>query len=288
MNASRDGINAEHIYPRSKGAKEENGNAFSDLHNLAPARWEVNEARANFPFADINDIETQCWFSKNQKLTSTSSLSLATIDDYAEVKTDRESFTGAFEPREAVKGDIARSVFYFYTMYREDALRADPQYFNSMKETLCRWHNADSIDSLEMSRNMAKAALQDGQPNPFILDCSLANRLYCTNYSALPCDQFTTATTEITLETKSKIAPVIKISPNPNNGTFVLDISSIEPGPYRMDIYFSSGQLMYSIEDEFDYFNSINMWNAKNGMHYIHMVDMDSGRKYSGTFIIAR
>ena len=65
MNADNNGISAEHIYPRSKGASEENGNAFSDLHNLAPTRWEVNEVRSNFPFKDIPDAETDFWFYRD-------------------------------------------------------------------------------------------------------------------------------------------------------------------------------------------------------------------------------
>ena len=39
------------------------------------------------------------------------------IDEYSEVDNDNEKF----EPREDVKGNIARSMFYFYTIYNNVA-----------------------------------------------------------------------------------------------------------------------------------------------------------------------
>ena len=44
---SSDGINCEHVWPRSKGAKY--GNPKSDMHHLFPTRVAVNAARGNAP-----------------------------------------------------------------------------------------------------------------------------------------------------------------------------------------------------------------------------------------------
>jgi len=221
-NGTANGINTEHIYPRSKGAKEENGNAFSDMHNLAPSRWAVNEARSNFPFGEINDTETDRWYKCDQTLNSPNSLSSETIRAYAEVD-GFEDFSGTFEPRENAKGDIARSVFYFYTMYRQEALDADADFFSGMQSTLCAWHNQDSSDTLETQRTVMKGI-----------------------------------------------------------------VSSIQPGNYRLNIYLLSGQLLYSLSEKLDYFNTINMWNAQNGMHIIQLINIDTGRKYSGTFTVVK
>jgi endonuclease I len=38
-----------------------------------------------------------------------------------------------FEPRESVKGDLARAVFYFYTIHKS---QADDSYFAEQKQTL--------------------------------------------------------------------------------------------------------------------------------------------------------
>jgi endonuclease I len=165
----RDGINCEHLWPRSKGARD--GMAKSDLHCLAPTRIAANDARGNSPFGEIDDRETQRWlrhgYSRQSKPPA------ETIDQYSEVKT------GWFEPREAVKGDIARAMFYFYTMYREEADAADPDFFRQQVQTLCQWHRQDPPDARELTRTRAIARHQDGKPNPFVLDASLAERAFC-------------------------------------------------------------------------------------------------------------
>ena len=286
MNASESGINAEHIYPRSKGAKEEYGNAFSDLHNLAPAKWSVNEARANFPFKDIEDNLTECWYYREQVKRATGELQTNMINRYAEVE-GIGTFNGFFKPREEIKGDVARSVFYFYTMYRDEALREDENFFDSMRDDLCKWHNEDAIDEIEMDRNLMKAMVQDGKSNPFIMDCRLANRMYCTDYEVNSCGNLVTAIDD-TFSKGEALDPAIKIYPNPNDGIFTLDISNITPGNYKVDIYLLSGQLIYSLNERLDYFNSINMWNAKGGQHILHLTNRDTGRKYSGLFEVIR
>jgi len=97
------------------------------------------------------------------------------IDLYSEYKT------GVFEPREDVKGDIARAMFYFWTIYRDDAVEADPLFFDLMKDNLCLWHEEDPVDPFEILRTQRIATYQDGKENPFILDCSLVKRAYCPN-----------------------------------------------------------------------------------------------------------
>lgn len=286
QDASANGINAEHIYPRSKGASEENGNAFSDMHNLAPAKWSVNSARSNFPFKEVNDALVEELYYRNQIATSFDDIPEANWDMYTEVDNLRSS-SGIFEPRESVKGDIARSVFYFYTMYRQEAISADNDFFEDMVNNLCDWHNNDPVDDLEMDRNLMKAIVQDGKTNPFIMDCSLVNRMYCPNYVGTSCEDFTTAV-DNTLFEGQEIEPAIKIYPNPNNGIFTLDISNISPGKYQLDIFAMSGQLIYSLQEDLDYFNSVNMWNAKSGQHIIHLINMDTGRKYSGLFEVIK
>lgn len=168
LNGSNDGINAEHTYPRSKGA--DSGNARSDLYNLFPTRLQVNGDRGNLPFGEIPDQETDFWYWKDDKQ---SNIPGENIDAYSEIT---ESF---FEPREDHKGNVARAIFYFVTMYAEQVAAADPNYFEPMREDLCNWHYADPVDSLEWIRNYLIASYQSDRPNPFILDCSLAGRTYC-------------------------------------------------------------------------------------------------------------
>ena len=166
-NGGNTDINLEHSYPRSKGA--EFGNASSDMHALFPSRVDVNSDRASDPYNDIADSNTLRWYVGTETVSSPNP---SRIDSYSE---DNNSF---FEPRESVKGNVARAAFYFYTIYEDQANNADPDFFESMIETLCEWHNMDPVDSLEWERNLIIASYQDGKANPFILDCSLV-RMYC-------------------------------------------------------------------------------------------------------------
>jgi len=168
QNGGSNGMNTEHSYPQSKGAAD--GNARSDMHHLYPTRVPVNEARASVPFAEIPDTQTQKWFIGNQVFTS---IPNGNKDGYSESRSD------AFEPRESVKGDIARSIFYFYTMYRAQANLADPNFFELQRPTLCQWANQDPADSLELRKTWRIARYQDGKPNPFVIDCTLASRSWC-------------------------------------------------------------------------------------------------------------
>ncbi|MBK8702092.1 MAG: endonuclease [Saprospiraceae bacterium] len=52
-----------------------------------------------------------------------------------------------------MKGDIARSMFYIYTIYRELVAPEDPNYFPLQVATLCQWHLADPVDERSGNRS---------------------------------------------------------------------------------------------------------------------------------------
>jgi len=167
------GINLEHGYPQSKGA-DEGLPGHSDMHHLFPSRVAVNTARASHPFAEIPDNLTTTWYKRDMSMQS---IPVNDIDGYSEYRN------GAFEPRESVKGNIARAIFYFYTMYQEDADAADPDFFSDQREALCAWHLADPVDDTELQRSSAIATYQDGKENPFVLDCTAALRAWCPEFN---------------------------------------------------------------------------------------------------------
>ncbi|MFK7770530.1 MAG: endonuclease [Saprospiraceae bacterium] len=162
------GINAEHVYPQSKGAASEPQK--SDLHNIFPSKVSVNESRGSCEFRDIEDSDTEKWFFEATQVSSTPT---SNIDAYSE--KDEEDC--GFEPRESIKGDIARAVFYFYTIYRSAANGADPNFFHNQKEILYQWHLDDPVDAIEEARNNGITDKQ-GNSNPFILDATLVQRAY--------------------------------------------------------------------------------------------------------------
>jgi endonuclease I len=161
-------INLEHGWPQAKGAGDgTNGNM--DMNHLYPSRVAINSDRGDYPYADISDNSTQTWYYLGQEMSNVPS---SNIDAYSEF------VPGFFEPRESVKGDIARAMFYFWTIYRADAVAADPDYFEMMRASICQWHDEDPVDDFEAVRNN-RIAFYQGKQNPFIIDCSLVKRTYC-------------------------------------------------------------------------------------------------------------
>ena len=182
MNGHNDGINTEHTWPQSLGASD--GPPRSDMHHLYPTRIAVNSARGSKAFGEIQDTQTDRWFYQNQELTS---IPNQHIDRYSEETVDR------FEPREDHKGNVARAMFYFYTIYRAEANAGSASYFDTQREQLCAWHLADPVDSLEWHRTQLIAQYQGGYANPFVLDCTLPQRSYCADQQE-ECDFVISAT----------------------------------------------------------------------------------------------
>ncbi|KAF3887937.1 hypothetical protein DA73_0400022420 [Tolypothrix bouteillei VB521301] len=167
--ADRLGQNTEHVWPQSKGADK--GNARADLHHLLPSRKDINSDRGNKPFSEIEDSSTEKWFRDDVRLSTIPS---SKIDEFSESAFSR------FEPREEVKGNIARAMFYFNTIYSDRANAVDPNYFKQQRQTLCQWNKQDPPDTAEIERSHAIAKFQ-GNENPFVLDATLAERTYCNS-----------------------------------------------------------------------------------------------------------
>ncbi len=275
MNGSNNGINTEHTYPRSKGA--EDGNARSDMHHLFPTRTPVNAARGSFPFADINDNITDTWFRNNQSQSNIPPEDI--IDEFS------ESRNGSFEPREDHKGNVARAVFYFYTMYRNQANNADPNFFETQRATLLQWHQEDPVDQLEYDRTFQIAAYQSGKPNPFILDTLLAYRIYCTD--DVDVCGLTVPTTTVDLPGFS----LGQNSPNPTNGSTRIPYTIGTSATVQLRIYDLLGNLVKIVVDDLtqvagDYEVDLQMNQA--GVYFYELeVRTDNGNQRFGRRLVA-
>ncbi|MFL2988472.1 hypothetical protein DBW61_01205 [bacterium] len=157
------GIDCEHLFPQSM--YEGTSPMKSDIHHLRPCKSNVNSSRGNKPYNESNDNQTQTWYWLEYQQSNPPNQNR---DKYS------ESASGVFEPREEVKGDIARAIFYFYTMYSNVA---DDNFFEEQKDILYDWHQDDPINQLEVNRTWDIADYQD-YPNPFIVDETLIQRCY--------------------------------------------------------------------------------------------------------------
>jgi len=143
------GLNAEHTWPQSRGAQ---GVAQGDLHQLMPSDINTNSKRGHHPFGEVEQVE---WSNGG---SDDAHSKLGTTDDGIQ----------AFEPRAAVKGNIARALLYFYTRYNED--RPPAYTLGNLKQelpTLLEWHQADPVDNAELERNNAVFSVQ-GNRNPYV------------------------------------------------------------------------------------------------------------------------
>ena len=135
-----DPINAEHTIPQSFFSEADP--MRSDIHHLYPTHKDVNAERSNFPFSEIPDAETDMWYTAgadNSYYTTATIPSADVISNYSE--KDGE----VFEPREDHKGDLARSIFYFFTMYPDAAGDISRLVSDSNVQLLYQWHVQDPV-----------------------------------------------------------------------------------------------------------------------------------------------
>ncbi len=135
--------NREHVWPKSLSGglytdvKGSDKNAGTDLHQLRPASSSINSSRGNKPYGPTTD------------------------NIY-------------FEPRDEIKGDVARIIFYMNIRYQMDieALKVAQSI-----DLLVTWHKNDPVDYYEEYRNEAIWAIQ-GNYNPFIDNPWLVDLIY--------------------------------------------------------------------------------------------------------------
>jgi len=141
--------NREHSWPKSHGDFGDSPPAGTDMHHLRPTDVEVNGSRGSKDYDNGGSLVSE------------------TTDCY----TDGDSF----EPRDEVKGDCARMMFYMTVRY-EGGGEPDLELVDytgtsgsnlGKLSTLLAWHIADPVDDWERRRNDRVYSYQNNR-NPFI------------------------------------------------------------------------------------------------------------------------
>jgi len=135
-------MNIEHVWPQSHGAV---GIAKSDMHHLFPCDSKANSRRGNYPFGIVSDEDIK-WSRAGSKLGN-----------------------HIFEPRDKVKGDVARATFYF-------AMRYNMHIENGEEAILKAWNKMDPVDEHEKARER-RVHEKQGNSNPFVLHPELINHI---------------------------------------------------------------------------------------------------------------
>jgi len=162
------GWNREHVWPRSLGNFGTSQGVGTDVHNLKPADGGLNSLRSNHEYDDLGSTGS----GVNYNGTATGNR----INGSA----------GLFEPRDKVKGDLARIILYMDLRYEGAGSEPDlvvREALNSggtthaVLSTLLDWHFADPVDSFELNRNDVIHNMQ-GNRNPFIDHPELVHYIY--------------------------------------------------------------------------------------------------------------
>ncbi|WP_236240783.1 endonuclease I family protein [Streptomyces sp. CC228A] len=144
--------NREHVWAKSHGDFGTSTGPGTDLHHLRPADVQVNSIRGNKDFD---------WGG-------------SAVSGAPGNYTDADSF----EPRDAVKGDVARMILYMAVRYEGDDYWPDLEPNNSVSNgsapyhgrlsVLKQWNELDPPDAFEKRRNEVIYQSYQGNRNPFI------------------------------------------------------------------------------------------------------------------------
>jgi len=149
------GWNKEHVWAKSHGFPTSTTEPYCDLHHLRPTLVSINSSRGNSDFGELDGVSCSS-DSYGNKWTST-----------------------IFEPRDEVKGDVARMMFYMETRYGSKTsfnLKLVNQTTTSTSDgngkfghldTLLKWHYEDPVSDSEIYRNNVVYGYQKNR-NPYI------------------------------------------------------------------------------------------------------------------------
>jgi hypothetical protein len=151
-----DPINTEHLVPQSLFGSLEP--MRSDIHVIRPSHGNANSSRGVLPFGEVPDSEAQ-WIGIDEFGDY-----LSTSIQPANSSLFSEMNSTVFEPREDKKGDVARQLFYFFTVYPTQAGELSGI---ADVNTLYSWHLQDPVDAMELTRNNRIESVQ-GNRNPYI------------------------------------------------------------------------------------------------------------------------
>jgi endonuclease I len=142
--------NREHVWPKANGGFDTSNGIGTDMHHIRPTDVKVNNLRQNLDF----------------------DLGGSLVENTTDCFKDNDSF----EPRDEVKGDVARIIFYMAVRYEGDSGELDLEINENVNNSgpyigklsvLLSWHLEDPVDEFEINRNEVIFSYQ-GNRNPFI------------------------------------------------------------------------------------------------------------------------
>ena len=147
-----DDWNREHVWAKSHGDFGTSMGPGTDIHHLRPTDVTVNSTRGNLDFDNGGSPQSEA------------------PDNYYD--------SDSWEPRDSVKGDVARMIFYMAVRYEGDSGEVDLEVndlvdngsapYIGKVSVLKSWNEMDPVDSFEQNRNEVIYDQYQHNRNPFI------------------------------------------------------------------------------------------------------------------------
>ncbi|MDI6739380.1 MAG: endonuclease [Candidatus Edwardsbacteria bacterium] len=270
--AYNNGIDCEHTWPQSSFSQSALPRA--DLHHLFPTQYSpvpVNGDRGDSPFRTIPVVEVDYWYRYTEKTATAPAAGIQ--DQYS--KNDQAG-GGSWETRLVQKGNTARSIFYFYNMYKASHPAIETWWQGQLPyiSDLLQWHMADPADAAEITRTRKIASYQQGKKNPFVLDSTLIRRAYfpTMGVASIP------GMNPVALTTLSQN------SPNPFRASAVIRYSLAKPSIVRLGVYNVLGQAVYTTQPRQEAAGThVITWNGRAMPQGVYFYQLMAGNEIVAT-----
>lgn len=161
--SSENSWNREHVWSKAHGGFDTEKGPATDLHQLRPEDASVNANRGNLDF----DLDNGHVNNPNAKCSGTEH------GEAPDTCYDNDSW----EPRDEIKGDVARIMLYMAVRYEGESGERDLELVDrtgtkvpnhGKLSTLLNWHEQDPVDEFERRRNNIIYEKYQHNRNPFI------------------------------------------------------------------------------------------------------------------------
>ena len=238
------GWNREHVWAKSRGDFGTAIGPGTDTHNLRPSDISVNFARGNR------------WFDN---------CTIPVLDEGLETGCYISNTDWVWQPRDEVKGDVARMIFYMATRYEGENGEPDLVVIDYLPSndftydpihaklgTLLEWHQEDSVSSFEQNRNEVIFGYK-GNRNPFVDHPEYVYKIWGSGYG---------------VSIDNTMPDHFRIYPNPVHDLLTISFKELEE--YTIEINSLNGQVLYRAKTSASSFQ-IDLSSFPRGLYLINI-----------------
>jgi len=268
---SGSGWSREHVWAKSRGDFGTSNGAGTDVHHLRPCDISVNSTRNNRNF----DTCITC---------------VDVIDNGFNTGSKRDADLWTFEPPDAVKGDVARMIFYMAVRYEGEGSEPDLELTNTLLNntdqsplqarlnTLLHWNRIDTVSNWERNRNNIIDSFYQHNRNPFIDYPELAEYLWGDSIGAIWMPEQSDTSIGASMSEFSSIE--VRLYPNPAQHQITISHSNLSIDSYAILNYLGQNMIENALES-----NVVDVSALPKGSYVLVLRDRNSNIIYFKKFL---